>query len=168
MAQDKISEFLDMDVDTDVHDEEENNISLPIVREFTPPTPVETIKDDKAILEDFNTARENIKDLADLGVVATKRYLEIAAQSQSARSFEVLAGLLKAATETNKDVIDIHQKAIKVIEDEGYSSQKPSTINAENVFLGTTTEFVNGISGKANRILEEKEIDGEVIENDKE
>ena len=60
--------------------------------------------------DDFEYARDNLRDLIDHGTVALKDLIEFARTSQSARDFEVVGTLMNSLVTANKDVLDIRQK----------------------------------------------------------
>jgi hypothetical protein len=104
----------------------ENNIVL------SEETPV-VIPDD-----DLASTRENLYSLIHKGSRALDNILEIAKQSESPRCYEVMTSLLKTLADINHQVVDLHEKRIKICS----SSETKSEITQNNAFfVGSTSEL---------------------------
>ena len=55
-------------------------------------------------------ARENLYNIIERGSDALNNIVELAAQSQHPRSYEVVADLVRTLSQTNKDLLDINKK----------------------------------------------------------
>jgi hypothetical protein len=97
---------------------------------------VATIEPNQSINQDFEFARSNIIAAIDKGQEALSGILDVATMSQHPRSYEVVATLVKAVSEANKDLLEL-QKRHKELSVENPS---PSTIN-NNLFVGSTAEL---------------------------
>lgn len=99
-------------------------------------TSVSTISHNQSINDDFNYARSNLIAAIDKGQEALSGILDVATMSQHPRSYEVVATLVKAVADANKDLLEL-QKRHRDLTGEG---QGPSTIN-NNLFVGSTAEL---------------------------
>lgn len=90
----------------------------------------------KKINDDFEFARSNMIAAIDKGQEALSGILDVATMSQHPRSYEVVATLVKAVSDANKDLLEL-QKRHKELTDEPTG---PSTVN-NNLFVGSTAEL---------------------------
>lgn len=102
----------------------------------TLPKPVENIGSDE-VNDDFDYARRNMHDVIDMSNQAMGEMLELAKQSQHPRAFEVLNQMFKAATEMNKDLLDLQKKKKEL----NGSDEKSSGPVTQNLFVGSTAEL---------------------------
>lgn len=96
---------------------------------------------------DVETARQNIHHLIQKGNQALDEVLQLAVQSQTARSFEVATNLIKALAEVNKDLLDIHEKKRRLmIRDEPteQNGDKAKVINGSTADLQDMLEKMSG------------------------
>lgn len=103
-----------------------------------------TVIDDKnaSVSSDAELARSNIKGLLNLGNRAIESALEIAIQSETPRSYEVLATMLKTVSDMNSQLLDVHEKKRKILEKSTDEEKKLQSGNVTNVaFIGTTAEM---------------------------
>ena len=59
---------------------------------------------------DLELARQNVKNIIEMGDDAVAEMVEIAKQSESPRAFEVVSTLMKTLLDANKDYVDISSK----------------------------------------------------------
>lgn len=90
----------------------------------------------KKINDDFEFARSNLIAAIDKGQEALSGILDVATMSQHPRSYEVVATLVKAVSDANKDLLEL-QKRHKELTNEPTG---PSTVN-NNLFVGSTAEL---------------------------
>ena len=88
------------------------------------------------ITDDFDYARGNIIAVIEKGQEALTGILDVATMSQHPRSFEVVATLIKAVSDANKDLLEL-QKRRKDLTGEQII---PTTVN-NNLFVGSTAEL---------------------------
>jgi hypothetical protein len=111
-----------------------------------PPEPKEvTVAMDDAD-KDFQRARENLKELVNLGFQAIDGVLKVASEGDSPRAYEVVAQMIKAVAETNKDLVELHQRMKTIKEDKYEQKTVNNTTNA--IFLGSTKELQELINPK--------------------
>jgi len=108
---------------------------------------------------DFDSARQNINDMINVGMEAVDGIMKVATAGDSPRAYEVASMLLKTISEMNKDLIEIHKKANDADVD------KVKSINTKNnaIYVGSTTDLQNLLNKARSK---NKEIVGEVIENE--
>ena len=95
---------------------------------------------------DFELARSTLRNLLTKGEHALDNMLVIAAQTESARSFEVASNLVNTMATLAKDLIDLHEKTNKA---KGKTAEKqaasvPSVVNNQTnnvVFQGSATDL---------------------------
>lgn len=127
----KIADVLDVEIEenTKVTTIEPSNIA-----------PYEADKDD-TFERDFEYTRENIMRVIETGQHSLEELFELARQSQNARAFEVLSGLIKNISDANKDLMELHRKKKEI---DPNKEQGPQTLN-QNLFVGSTAELMQMI-----------------------
>jgi len=126
MSKDKMSEILDLEpVD--------NSPNFPIQYHEN-----KQVTDDKQVEADLKYVRDNLYDLISSGSTAIDQMMSIADQSQHPRAYEVLANMIRQMVETNKDLLDIHEKKKKI---QSEKSEQKSTVN-NNLFVGSTKDVL--------------------------
>ena len=65
------------------------------------------LEKEEALNQDFDSARENIKELIDHGKEALDGILKVATETDSPRAYEVVSLMLKTLSELNKDTMKI-------------------------------------------------------------
>ena len=104
-------------------------------------TPVPAAVDMAKVDEDFDLARSTIRDMVLQGRDALEELVMIAKESESPRAYEVVSNLIKAVTESAKDMMDLH-KQVKDVKDMGEDSPVSGGINIEKaVFVGSTHDL---------------------------
>lgn len=91
------------------------------------------------IEDDYDTTRENLRELLIKGKEALETALTVAKQSEHPRAFEVVGGLMKQLADINQQLMDIHQQKKKLEEPSKTQSNKNTTNNA--IFVGSTAEL---------------------------
>lgn len=127
MANDSIGEILNL------HPIEKEEKAVPVV--YEPMT-----ENQQQIETDANYVRQNLYDLIEKGHSAIDEMMAIADQSQHPRSYEVLAAMIKTMVETNKDLLDVHEKKKKLTKDD-IDKVARDTIN-NNLFVGSTSDLL--------------------------
>jgi hypothetical protein len=115
-----------------------------IVAKPTEPKEVTVAMDD--VDKDFQRARENLKELVNLGFQAIDGVLKVASEGDSPRAYEVVAQMIKAVADTNKDLVELHQRMKTIKEDKYEQKTVNNTTNA--IFLGSTKELQELINPK--------------------
>ena len=111
-----------------------------------PPNAIEVTVDMDDADKDFQRARENLKELVNLGFLAIDGVLKVASEGDSPRAYEVVAQMIKAVAETNKDLVELHQRMKTIKQDKYEQKTVNNTTNA--IFLGSTKELQELINPK--------------------
>ena len=98
------------------------------------------------IENDYDTARENLRELLTTGQNALMHALEVAKQSEHPRAFEVVGNLMKQLADVNQQLMDLHQQKQKL--DAPKKGADKVTNNA--IFVGSTAEL-SKMLGKMNK-----------------
>ena len=90
------------------------------------------------IVDDFEYARGNMIAVIEKGQEALSGILDVASMSQHPRSYEVVATLVKAVADANKDLLELSKKRkdLEKVENGG-----PQTVN-NNLYLGSTADLL--------------------------
>lgn len=87
---------------------------------------------------DMETARQNMHHLLQKGEHALDEMIAFAVQDQQARSFEVVATLIKTLADVNKDLIHLQEKKKQLaIKDE----VPAKTVNNNHLHVGSTADL---------------------------
>lgn len=114
---------------------------------------------DKNKTDDYDFARKNIIKVIEEGMFLVKSAAAVAVGSESARSYEVVANLIKTIVDVNKDLVDLNNKAVKQKE---VSKQEKSqqVINQNNqtaVFCGATEDLFEKLFGNREKTIPSQE-----------
>ena len=88
--------------------------------------------------EDYNIARKNLKELLNKSDEALDHMMQVAAEAEHTRAFEVLSGMIKNISDVNDRLMDLNKKK-KDIDKKDDIKQIANTTN--NLFVGSTTEL---------------------------
>ena len=91
------------------------------------------------IESDYETARDNLRELLTTGQNALMHALEVAKSSEHPRAFEVVGNLMKQLADVNQQLMDIHQQKAKLDAPSKSETSKKVTNNA--IFVGSTSEL---------------------------
>lgn len=108
--------------------------------------------------DDFDLARNTLRDLIGKNNVVISDLVDLARNSEAPRAYEVVSQMIKTQSEIAKDLIGIHKQKKDIEKDSG---QK--TIHTQNnvVFAGSTAELMKMISsGRSNLDKPNNIIDG--------
>jgi len=132
---DKISKALGIRPITEIKDEltplqpEKYDDNLPVEAKQGEIIPVEDEHQ-----ADLELARQNVKNIIEMGDDAVAEMVEIAKQSESPRAFEVVSTLMKTLLDANKDYVDISSK--KKFE-KGDKPQQETNVTNNNLIVST-------------------------------
>ena len=87
--------------------------------------------------QDFQIARSNLHGILMSGQEALNRMVDLADQSQHPRAYEVVATLINALTQANKDLLDLSKKKKDII---GNAPEEKKNVT-NNLFVGSTAEL---------------------------
>lgn len=119
------------DVDlVEIFDGEIMEDDLPVVM------PDQSVENDN--IEEIEFALKNVKNLISQGDIAVTELANIASQSESPGSYQVMAALIKTLLDANKEYVDISTKKRYAKED----SVAPQTNVTNNNLIMSTTELL--------------------------
>ena len=90
------------------------------------------------IVDDYEYARGNMIAVIEKGQEALSGILDVAVMSQHPRSYEVVATLVKAVADANKDLLELAKKRKDL---EKVDNGGPQTVN-NNLYLGSTADLL--------------------------
>lgn len=102
--------------------------------------PIEDVKsaEQSQIVDDFEYARGNMIAAIEKGQEALSGIVDVAGMSQHPRSYEVVATLVKAVADANKDLLELSKKRKEL---EKTDDGGPKTVN-NNLYLGSTADLL--------------------------
>jgi hypothetical protein len=103
------------------------------------------ISDDNSTDEDFEYARENLKDMIEKGNMAIDGILNLAKESESPRTYEVAAQLIKTMAEANKDLLGLRKQKKELQKDD---TPKQNNTTNNNLFVGSTADLAKMLKAK--------------------
>ena len=114
-----------------------------------PEAPVVTV----TVEDDFDQARQTLKNLISKGEQALDGMMDVARQSDHPRAYEVTGQLIKTVAETAKDLLAL-QKAKKDIQ--GPEERPQQAIGTQNniVFAGSTTDLIKALRNKGENVID--------------
>ena len=110
---------------------------MPMVRVQTPPLTDEGLAKD--LTHDYETARKNLRELVEAGKNALDGVIAVAQEGDSPRAYEVMAQMIKTLSETNRDLLDLHDKVKTIRKTENNTTNNHTTNNA--IYVGSTREL---------------------------
>ena len=114
--------------------------------------PVVIPEQNKDILDDYNYSREKYKKIIDRGEEALDGMMQLAAESEHPRAYEVLSGMLKNMADVTDKLMDLQNKKTKLKEQKPEAPQGGITQN--NVFIGSTTDLQRMLLNKKSEIID--------------
>lgn len=98
---------------------------------------------------DFDYIRKNLKDIINSGAEALQNMILVASTSEHPRAYEVVATLMKALADVNKDLLHAHEKR-----DGRTTVPANKTTNTQNntIFVGSTSELAKILKNKNQEI----------------
>lgn len=103
-------------------------------------------QDDQNMEDDFELARSNLKELAEMGKDVIEDLILLAKQSDQPRAYEVLANTFNTMAALNKDLLEIRNKKSEIKRKNSVIPvthiAAPGTTNIQqNMFFGSTSEL---------------------------
>ena len=96
------------------------------------------------IEDDYDVARNNLRELLTTGQEALMQALEVAKQSEHPRAFEVVGNLMKNLSDINHQLLDLHTKRqeLKEIQTAPKNGKgAPPSVTNNSIFVGSTAEL---------------------------
>lgn len=88
---------------------------------------------------DYNTVRNNLRELVNAGKTALDGVLEVAQEGDSPRAYEVVAQMIKTLSETNRDLLSLHDQMKSIRKTENNNTTNNTTNNA--IYVGSTRDL---------------------------
>jgi hypothetical protein len=145
---DKIAENLGLRPLSEIREEELAAKPVEIVEEILPA--VVTNDEDDENIKDLSKVRENIEEVIEIGNEAVREMLEIAKQSESARSFEVVSTLMKTLLDANKDFADASTKKKFAKEEINAPKEAAQTNTVNNNLIVSTADLLKMLKDTEN------------------
>jgi hypothetical protein len=124
---------------------------------------IEITVDKQDLDKDYLVVRDNLKELINKGTTAIDGILNLASETEQPRAYEVLAQLIKTVADTNKDLLDMHNKMKTIKGDQPQTTNSGNTITNNSIFVGSTAELQKLLKGKMKEI-EKLEHNGDIID----
>jgi len=128
-----------------------NSLSKNLPTEKTE-TPVAVPEQNKDIIDDYDYSRVKYKGILDKGEEALEGMMQLAAESEHPRAYEVLSGMLKNMADVTDKLMDL-QKKKKDLSGESKKEQ-PQGLTQNNVFVGSTTDLQRMLIDKKSEIID--------------
>ncbi len=122
---------------------------------------------EKDLSTDYETVRNNLRELVDVGKGALDGVLAVALEGDSPRAYEVVAMMIKTLSEANKEVLDLHDKVKKIRKQENITNNVSNTTNS--IYVGSTKELqdiINTARASSNAYSNRPDILESMQEND--
>jgi hypothetical protein len=103
------------------------------------PIPLTDEKLEKDLKTDYEVVRENLKELVDMGKNALDGVIQVAQEGDQPRAYEVVAQMIKTLSETNRELMDLHNR-VKTIRKIDQSVTNNTTTN-QSIYVGSTKEL---------------------------
>jgi len=110
---------------------------MPMVKLEMPPLSEEGLAKD--LTHDYETARKNLRELVEAGKNALDGVIAVAQEGDSPRAYEVVAQMIKTLSETNRDLLDSHEKIKGIRKTENNITNNHTTNNA--IYVGSTRDL---------------------------
>ena len=106
----------------------------------------------KDLVDDYEYSRDRYKGILDKGEEALNGMMDLAAESEHPRAYEVLSGMLKNMADVTDKLMDL-QKKKKDLTGESKKDQ-PQGLTQNNVFVGSTTDLQRMLLNKKSEIID--------------
>lgn len=144
MSNEKISKALQIKFDPSFPEEPQKNIVKSI-----------EVEKKEILTQDFDHARENLKELIENGKNAMDGIMKVAVETESPRAYEVASLMIKTLADLNKDLMVLHEKSASV------KKEKVTNITNNSIYVGSTTDLQNIINKERSTRKDENLIDGQ-------
>lgn len=131
------------------------------------PVPLTDERLEKDLKTDYQLVRDNLKELVDMGKNALDGVIQVAQEGDSPRAYEVVAQMIKTLSETNRELMDLHNR-VKTIRKVDQSVTNNSTTN-QSIYVGSTKELQDIINSarSSTKAFDNRPDVRQIIEDDK-
>lgn len=144
MSIEKISKALQINFDPSTSEEPKKELVKKI-----------EVEKKEILTQDFDHARENLKELIENGKHAMDGIMKVAVETDSPRAYEVASLMIKTLADLNKDLMVLHEKSASV------KKEKVTNITNNSIYVGSTTDLQNIINKERSTRKDENLIDGQ-------
>jgi len=136
--------------DDDMEDMLSADSDFPVVPQENKPSkdksqlPAVSPSSSNSLEKDFESARENIKEVIAKTTDALDHLIELASDSESARCYEVVGQLAKVLIDANEKLMNVHKQRRDTSDSDLPDSDKQVTNN--NLFVGSTQDLQSILS----------------------
>ena len=106
----------------------------------------------KNINEDYETSRDTYLELIETGKRSLDLMVEVARESEHARAFEVLSGMIKNVADVTDKLMDLNKKNKDIVTDP--KGNKPEGVTNNNVFIGSSADLQKMLSQREEKVIE--------------
>lgn len=103
--------------------------------------------------DDFDQARQTLKNLLNKGEAALDGMMDVARQSDHPRAYEVTGQLIKTVAETAKDLLALQKVKRELQTPEEVKQQQIGTQN-NIVFAGSTNELIKALRDNKTKVID--------------
>ena len=97
--------------------------------------------------EDYNIARDNLKNLLNKSDEALDHMMQVASEAEHPRAFEVLATMFKTSADMTTQLIDLQKKRHE-LDKLNNEPSGPNNVTQNNLFVGSTAELQKMLAKK--------------------
>lgn len=115
----------------------ESDQRMPVVKIPSAPLTEEGLARD--LKHDYDTVRGNLRELVDAGKNALDGVLAVATEGDSPRAYEVVAQMIKTLSETNRDLLSLHDQMKAIRKEDTKTTTNNTTNNA--IYVGSTRDL---------------------------
>jgi hypothetical protein len=138
-----------------------NNVFNLEVTEALPETPIVSAEiisqnqtDDNDVSDDYNLARNTLRNVIEKGARALDDVVSLAASSEHPRSYEVAGQIMKTLADVSKDLLELQKQKRDIIKP--LPSEKPKITQQNNiVFTGSTSDLMKAIKDNTEKLIDE-------------
>lgn len=99
------------------------------------------IEDSNIVNDDYEYARENLKNIISTGQNAIDGIMILAKEGESPRAYEVVGQLIKNVVDANKDLLELQKKVNEIENGKNNSSRTTKNITNNALFVGTSKDL---------------------------
>jgi transcription initiation factor IIE alpha subunit len=104
-----------------------------------PPRPLTDDELANDLKTDYQIVRDNLKELVNMGKNALDGVIQVAQEGDQPRAYEVVAQMIKTLSETNRELMDLHNR-VKTVRKVDQSVTNNTTTN-QSIYVGSTKEL---------------------------
>lgn len=100
------------------------------------------LSDDKLQLDlkaDYDSVRKNLKELVEMGKNSLDGVIAVAQEGDSPRAYEVVALMIKTLSDTNRELLDLHNRIKTIRRTETTVNNVSNT--SQSIYVGSTKEL---------------------------